>query len=166
MAIGHLGILVSHLNACTTVWFRSIQLLTYLAVFPGTEDSFSSSIPDGVDIVMTHGPPRGILDLIPSKGEHAGCEALLRAMQRVRPLMHCFGHIHEGYGVEMKHWGGEGDGAAQTVVVSRVGTEQACREEHTLTKRSDTLMVNAAVMDAHNIPTHAQWVVELELSDG
>lgn len=48
--------------------------------------------------MMTHGPPRGILD-------HAlGCENLLRAAGRARPLMYCFGHIHEGYGAEVVTW--------------------------------------------------------------
>ena len=84
-------------------------------------------------------------------------------MQRVRPLMHCFGHIHEGYGVEMKHWGGESDGAAQAASASQVGTERGCREDFALRRGEDTLIVNAAIMDDENSPTHAPWIVELEL---
>ncbi len=35
-----------------------------------------------------------------SDGQHAGCLDLLRELQeRVQPLLHVFGHIHEGYGV-------------------------------------------------------------------
>jgi predicted phosphohydrolase len=57
-----------------------------------------AKIPGGTDVLITHGPPFGILDQVPS-GEHVGCEELLKALQRVRPKVHIFGHIHEGYGV-------------------------------------------------------------------
>lgn len=59
-------------------------------------------IPDDMDIVMTHGPPQGILDLC--MAGNVGCPHLLRAMKRVRPMMHCFGHVHEGSGIEVVDW--------------------------------------------------------------
>lgn len=49
---------------------------------------------DQVDIVMTHGPPWRHLDETHG-GEFAGCPQLLQAINRVRPRLHCFGHIHE-----------------------------------------------------------------------
>jgi predicted phosphohydrolase len=55
-------------------------------------------IPTGVDILVTHGPPLGIGDRTVS-GESVGCEDLMLALTRVRPRLHVFGHIHEGYGV-------------------------------------------------------------------
>lgn len=55
-------------------------------------------IPDRVDILITHGPPNGILDLTPA-GDNAGCEELLKRVSHVRPRLHVFGHIHLGYGV-------------------------------------------------------------------
>ena len=55
-------------------------------------------IPAGIDVLITHGPPLGILDRT-SRGDDAGCADLLAAVQRVRPKLHLFGHIHEGYGV-------------------------------------------------------------------
>lgn len=54
-------------------------------------------IPDAVDVLITHGPPAGILDRT-TKGEDVGCMDLLRELQRVRPKLHVFGHIHEAYG--------------------------------------------------------------------
>jgi len=51
-------------------------------------------IPSGLDILVTHGPPHGILDTTNS-GESAGCEELANAIARVRPRVHAFGHIHE-----------------------------------------------------------------------
>jgi Icc-related predicted phosphoesterase len=54
-------------------------------------------IPPGTDILITHGPPFGIGDRVWS-GEQVGCEDLLAAVERLRPRLHIFGHIHEGYG--------------------------------------------------------------------
>ena len=71
-------------------------------------------IPPGLDILVTHGPPCSILDqrVPPGKrrlapwedeepfagSEHVGCEELLAAVERTRPRVHVFGHIHRGYG--------------------------------------------------------------------
>jgi predicted phosphohydrolase len=57
-----------------------------------------AKIPSDTDVLVTHGPPYGVLDQVPG-GEHVGCEELLKALPRVRPKVHIFGHIHEGYGV-------------------------------------------------------------------
>ncbi len=57
-------------------------------------------IPSGTDILVTHGPPLGILDAT-ARGESVGCADLLDAVRRLRPRLHVFGHIHEGYGVEI-----------------------------------------------------------------
>lgn len=55
-------------------------------------------IPEGIDILMTHGPPAGHGDLC-AHGERVGCPDLLDAIRRLRPRYHVFGHIHEAYGV-------------------------------------------------------------------
>jgi Icc-related predicted phosphoesterase len=55
-------------------------------------------IPSDTDILITHGPPFGILDDT-ERGEKVGCEDLIDIIQtRVRPRLHVFGHIHEAYG--------------------------------------------------------------------
>lgn len=60
-----------------------------------------AAIPDDTSIVVTHGPPYGILDVV-SPGtyheQHVGCEELMHRMQVLKPKLHVFGHIHEGYG--------------------------------------------------------------------
>lgn len=56
------------------------------------------SIPADVDVLITHGPPLGFGDQT-IRGEQVGCEELLVAVQRLKPKVHAFGHIHEGYGV-------------------------------------------------------------------
>ncbi len=45
-------------------------------------------IPEGTDVLVTHGPPLGILD------GGAGCASLLDAVRRVKPRIHAFGHVH------------------------------------------------------------------------
>ena len=55
-------------------------------------------IPEKTDVLITHGPPMGLLDVVPS-GEHVGCADLLARVAAVRPRVHTFGHIHEGSGV-------------------------------------------------------------------
>ena len=55
-------------------------------------------IPDQVDVLVTHGPPHGILD-VTHRGEKAGCEELMERVAKVKPRVHAFGHIHEGYGM-------------------------------------------------------------------
>lgn len=59
-------------------------------------------IPDKVDILITHGPPAGILDR-PHDQPGAGCADLLKRVHQVRPRYHIFGHIHEGYGMVEKN---------------------------------------------------------------
>ena len=54
-------------------------------------------IPDDTDILVTHGPPYGILDRT-SDGEHAGDEELRPVVDRIQPRLHAFGHIHPSYG--------------------------------------------------------------------
>ena len=54
-------------------------------------------IPSGTDILITHGPPFGILDRL-ILGMNVGCEELRDAVRRVNPSVHIFGHIHESYG--------------------------------------------------------------------
>lgn len=57
-------------------------------------------IPKDADVVITHGPPHGILDYAPMSMEHCGCYDLLDRINEVKPKYHIFGHIHNGYGVE------------------------------------------------------------------
>ncbi|MEW6277344.1 MAG: metallophosphatase domain-containing protein [Candidatus Eremiobacterota bacterium] len=55
-------------------------------------------IPEGTDILITHGPPHGILDRT-YDGRLVGCEELKTRVEELRPRLHLFGHIHEAYGV-------------------------------------------------------------------
>lgn len=50
-------------------------------------------IPDDTDVLITHGPPHGILDQA-GRNNHVGCKDLSDALVRVQPKLHVFGHIH------------------------------------------------------------------------
>jgi Icc-related predicted phosphoesterase len=57
-------------------------------------------IPEATDILITHGPPHGILDEVERQywTENTGCEELRKRVEIVKPKLHVFGHIHCGYG--------------------------------------------------------------------
>jgi Icc-related predicted phosphoesterase len=57
-----------------------------------------SRIPADTDVLVTHGPPYGILDRPPGSDRHEGCHRLKAAVLRVKPMLHVFGHIHGAYG--------------------------------------------------------------------
>jgi Icc-related predicted phosphoesterase len=58
-----------------------------------------AKIPDDADILVTHGPPYGILDGSPGTPRHAGCPQLLEAVTRIKPKLHVFGHVHGAHGM-------------------------------------------------------------------
>lgn len=113
----------------------------------------------GIDIMMTHGPPQGRLDIAP-RGNHAGCKALADDVYRAKPRIHCFEHIHEGYGAELVEW--------QAGSVGRTGDGDMKDESRWLDvsgmkEREKTLFVNAATLDGSNQPANAPWIIDLEL---
>lgn len=57
-----------------------------------------SHIPEKVDVLLVHGPPHGYGDRTVS-GERAGCEDLLKEIEKKSPRVVCYGHIHEDTGV-------------------------------------------------------------------
>jgi Icc-related predicted phosphoesterase len=59
-------------------------------------------IPSDTDILLTHCPPKNVLDFAPSwyekPAQHCGSSSLLAKVKTLKPIVHAFGHIHEGYG--------------------------------------------------------------------
>lgn len=95
------------------------------------------AIPIETDVLVTHGPPRGVLDLT-RDGSRVGCDDLRDRLAElhaneptttVHPRLHVFGHIHESAGAEYH------DG---------------------------TLYVNAAALDRDYEPTHDIRVVDIK----
>jgi hypothetical protein len=129
---------------------------------------------------MTHGPPFQRLDMT-ATGEEVGCPHLLRAAQRCRPKLHCFGHIHEAWGAERVQWKSEGDQedlhkspGIKRVEYIEVDQEKALEERavhvdisseggHGLVFGEETLLVNAAIMNRRYRPVQSPWLVLLDL---
>lgn len=52
---------------------------------------------DRKTILITHGPPKSILDRLVN-GFHAGSESIYNLVKDRQPVFHIFGHIHEAFG--------------------------------------------------------------------
>lgn len=110
----------------------------------GQLSRYWKQIPTDLDILVTHGPPHGILDQRVPPGtrrvapwedeepfdgsDHVGDEELLVAVERTKPRVHVFGHIHSGYGK---------------------------------TQNSHTAFYNAALCDENYEPNNKPWVIDL-----
>lgn len=56
------------------------------------------AIPDDTDILVTHGPPHGYLDVPGGQSIRVGCEMLRYRVDEIKPKIHVFGHIHGSHG--------------------------------------------------------------------
>lgn len=132
-------------------------------------------VPDfpAIDVMMTHGPPLGILDAVES-GEHVGCGHLLRAARRCKPKLHCFGHIHEGWGAQLVRWkvgnelGVKTEQHVESIVevdvdVEKMKADRAASVELGVRAGEETLMVNASIMTVSYKPWNGPWIVDLDL---
>lgn len=66
-------------------------------------------IPKDTDILITHSPPYDILDEVDSQEHctsyHVGSKSLLQRVCEIKPRLHVFGHVHEGYGeFKIRNW--------------------------------------------------------------
>ena len=93
-----------------------------------------AAAPETVDVLVTHGPPRDVLDRNGS-GRPCGSTALLDYVKRAQPRLHVFGHIHEQ------------GGKAAGLLVDDAGTFVQC--------------VNACFVDAGYRPKHPPQVVDV-----
>ncbi|GJD03676.1 calcineurin-like phosphoesterase [Colletotrichum higginsianum] len=76
-------------------------------------------VPLDADIVVTHTPPRTHCDESRAR-RAAGCEALRRALWRVRPRLAVCGHVHEGRGAQRVRW----DVECGNIAFKEEGTEE------------------------------------------
>jgi 3',5'-cyclic AMP phosphodiesterase CpdA len=77
-------------------------------------DDIWSAIPDDTDLLITHTPSNIALDQS-SHWTEGGCPALSRRLAHVRPLLHVFGHCHEGRGAAIARWDADGDAQRDSV---------------------------------------------------
>lgn len=67
-----------------------------------------NKIPDDTNVLVTHGPPFGILDIVPyadgTPKERVGCHELMQRVVQLEQLkLHIFGHIHHSSGEQYFH---------------------------------------------------------------
>ncbi|RDL32013.1 Metallo-dependent phosphatase [Venustampulla echinocandica] len=134
-------------------------------VSPGVTSIVQNPVPDfpGVDIMMTHGPPKDTLDW--TAHGRVGCQALATAVSRARPLMYCFGHIHEAYGMELVTWKEDKNVMGPEAIQKKDKKEEVYPNVMKVDVKpgSETLMVNASIMSVRYRPKNAPWLVDLEL---
>lgn len=97
-------------------------------------------IPDDVQVLVTHGPSHMTLDRC-ADGFHAGCEELAVAIQRVNPLLHICGHIHEAAGID--------------------GPYEKVGDGYRRNRASGTVTINASSIDLRYEPNGNQWIFEI-----
>ncbi|THX11180.1 Metallo-dependent phosphatase [Aureobasidium pullulans] len=141
-----------------------------------------------LDVICTHGPPFKRGDITPHG--NVGCPHLLKAVARAKPLIHCFGHIHEGWGAERVTWedtpkrepqqtiqefkDGGWEKYTKSVETVEVDNKEVMQQRAVFVDASktggkevirgeQTLMVNAAIMDAGYHPVNAAFLVDVDL---
>lgn len=67
-------------------------------------DPIWQTIPDDTDILITHGPPKGHMDVTRDMDTralvHVGSKSLRKHVEnRIKPKIHAFGHIHDENGI-------------------------------------------------------------------
>jgi hypothetical protein len=119
------------------------------------EDRFNPSnhsMPENMDIIMTHGPSsfpnytNYKLDAN-KEGRACGCGKLEKAIRRLKPKLHCFGHIHEGRGAMEMSW-----------LAGTMNEAQAVDEVLGCGKAGSTLFLNAARFN-----NAREWLVDIDL---
>lgn len=143
-------------------------------------------VPEDTDILITHGPPETLHDAIALEGGRVGCPWLRKALERVRPRLHVFGHVHEGFGATRVEWDKTGDGSTSAEKQRRkleplgwVEGEELAKEtgrcaawqidmSHTadeplLGKGKETLVVNASLLTKTMKVAHGGVLLDMEL---
>ncbi|KAH7079225.1 Metallo-dependent phosphatase-like protein [Paraphoma chrysanthemicola] len=116
-------------------------------------------------------PDNYILDAT-ADGRSAGCEHLRRALDRVRPKLHCFGHIHSAYGAQRLRFEDEASSQERSDMIvplakEFVGKNQSKKKGYAslpagsleaFRTSKQTLCVNAAMEATDGVLDNAPWV--------
>ncbi|KAI4701343.1 hypothetical protein J4E81_003083 [Alternaria sp. BMP 2799] len=131
----------------------------YAFAYGNDEDRFSN-IPEDIDILVTHGPPSFTDELgygldVNVKGESCGCKMLGDAVKRVKPRLHCFGHVHEGRGAVKMQWSEMGNRNERVKILPDDGKVLSISKEQGGTS---SVLVNAAVWGETK-----GWTIDLDI---
>ncbi len=66
------------------------------------QSSLFWDIMPNTDVLVTHGPPRNVLDVSSFEGRPLGCPYHFEYLKRTKPKINIFGHIHGSGGLEEK----------------------------------------------------------------
>ena len=141
-----------------------------------------------LDIMITHGPPFGRMDVSVQSHQNVGCPHIMNALQHCRPKLHCFGHIHEGWGAERINWAAveqkvpdldspcdtkafrqrwidlsDSDCISPVPVKLQGESNLVVVEVDSEKSAEETLLINAAIMDVQYKPINRPWLVYVDL---
>lgn len=95
------GVVIDGVKFWGTPWCQGeARVMEKWGFYDGAEQRITS-IPDNIDILVSHDAPYGICDGDPY---HFGSRALLKRVMRVKPILHLFGHIHSSAGEYMSEY--------------------------------------------------------------
>jgi len=118
-------------------------------------------IPEDIDVLITHTPPKYHLDRSAAglpPHPHGGCPHLRTRLSQIRPVLHVFGHVHLGRGVEKVIWDDTSPHIQhkepEVVEIPDPQPERPRRQflvdtirvaEHAVVRGKETLLVNASI---------------------
>jgi len=86
------------------IWGSPYSVLFGDWVFMDTDDKLAAiwkQIPGDADLVITHTPAFGVLVYSLMGHNNCGSASLLTELERIKPLLHMCGHIHESRGLQV-----------------------------------------------------------------
>jgi len=117
-----------------------------------------AKIPEDTDVLVTHGPPWGVLDEVPQRHSgHLGCEDLTARLDNLHVKLHVFGHIHSSYGIAFHPRDPDPNPIAQ-IPYHIDPLERTVIDNRIL----GTCYVNASICTEKYEPINAPIVVEIE----
>jgi Icc-related predicted phosphoesterase len=92
---------IDGLNLYGFPWVPNLPTWAFHADEPTLQDKIGK-IPSSTDILISHGPPAGILDeVLYAHYPHVGCPFMPDQVdRRIQPALYVCGHIHESYGTK------------------------------------------------------------------
>jgi hypothetical protein len=85
-----------------TPWVPNLRSWAFHGGMGGCYGRFER-IPEGIDILLSHGPMHGHADYINQHVGRVGCTSMADEVERIHPKVFICGHIHEGRGIYTHH---------------------------------------------------------------
>jgi Icc-related predicted phosphoesterase len=90
------SVIIDGVNFYGTPWTPEFCNWAFMK-YEGELDKIFEKIPEGTDVLVSHGPPYGYNDCVEYRqNQHLGSKALIKHINRVKPKAVFVGHIHTG----------------------------------------------------------------------